>query len=100
MKHARPDYDIRVQDSANLIPEDEPVVLLRAQDKLACKAMRYYLELCYNASAIDVARVLEPHVKAMEQWEKKKIPDLPKEDSEVEESDESVPLPSHLDIYP
>lgn len=34
MKHARPDYN-RIQDPAGLIPEDEPVFLLRGQDVLA-----------------------------------------------------------------
>lgn len=32
MKHLRKDYNERIQDSANLIPEDEPVFLLRGQD--------------------------------------------------------------------
>lgn len=31
MKHARPDYD-RIQDPDGLIPEDEPVFLIRGQD--------------------------------------------------------------------
>jgi len=31
MKHEREDYS-RIQDSGGLIPEDEPVFLLRAQD--------------------------------------------------------------------
>ena len=34
MKHARPDYD-RIQDPAGLIPDDEPVFLLRGQDMAA-----------------------------------------------------------------
>ena len=35
MKHARNDYNGRIVDLQNKIPEDEPVFLLRAQDKLA-----------------------------------------------------------------
>ena len=34
MKHARDDYN-RIQDPANIIPDDEPVFLLRAQDVTA-----------------------------------------------------------------
>lgn len=34
MKHAREDYN-RIQDPAGLIPEDEPVFLLRGQDIFA-----------------------------------------------------------------
>ncbi len=34
MKHARSDYD-RIQDPAGLIPDDEPVFLLRGQDAVA-----------------------------------------------------------------
>ena len=34
MRHARADYD-RIQDPAGLIPEDEPVFLLRGQDVVA-----------------------------------------------------------------
>lgn len=34
MKHARDDYN-RIQDPSGLIPKDEPVFLLRGQDKLA-----------------------------------------------------------------
>lgn len=34
MKHAREDYN-RIQDPAGLIPEDEPVFLLRGQDRFA-----------------------------------------------------------------
>lgn len=45
MKHAREDYD-RIQDPLGLIPEDEPVFLLRAQDRLACQAVAYYAYLC------------------------------------------------------
>lgn len=33
MKHARKDYD-RIQDPAGLIPDNEPVFLVRGQDKM------------------------------------------------------------------
>lgn len=44
MKHAREDYD-RIQDPDNKIPEDEPVFLLRAQDKTAPAVVAYWAKL-------------------------------------------------------
>lgn len=41
MKHARDDYN-RIQDPAHLIPEDEPVFLLRGKDKYAAEAVLLY----------------------------------------------------------
>jgi len=82
MIHARQDYNERVQDSANLIPDDEPVVLLRGQDALAIEAIRVYANLCRMNQAPDVAAKMEAHLKLMEEWPKKKIPDLPASESE------------------
>ena len=77
MIHARKDYTERVQDNANLIPADEPVVLLRAQDALAVEAVRFYADLCEKHQAPDVASKMRVHLKLMEAWPKKKIPDVP-----------------------
>lgn len=82
MKHAREDYN-RIQDPENLIPEDEPVVLLRAQDKLACLILSYYVAALHQAGATDMAKSMEVHLKKMNQWPKKKIPDLPKRKNPV-----------------
>lgn len=76
MIHARDDYN-RIQDPAGLIPADEPVFLLRAQDALACKAVEYYAFLCSKAQANDVAAKAWQHASRMESWPKKKVPDLP-----------------------
>ena len=35
MKHARKDYNERIQDNANLIPADEPVFLIRGHRRQA-----------------------------------------------------------------
>lgn len=32
MRHARTDYNVRIQDSENIIPADEPVFLIRGTD--------------------------------------------------------------------
>ena len=77
MLHARQDYNERVQDNQNLIPDDEPVVLLRGQDELAVEAIRYYAELCEKHQAPDVAAKMRNHLELMKAWPKKKIPDVP-----------------------
>ena len=43
MKHARSDYD-RIQDPSRIIPEDEPVFLLRAQDISAPAAVEKWAD--------------------------------------------------------
>jgi len=45
MIHDREDYNKRIQDSDGLIPEDEPVFLIRAQDSLAVTMLRSYAAL-------------------------------------------------------
>lgn len=78
MKHARPDYN-RIQDPAGLIPEDEPVFLLRAQDRHAAKTLRWYAEevAWCNGGPNELARIVRVHAKLMDEWPKKKEPDLP-----------------------
>ena len=76
MKHAREDYN-RIQDPAGLIPENEPVFLLRAQDQLACMAVAYYAQLCEAAQSPAIAAKAREHADLMAAWPKKKVPDLP-----------------------
>ena len=76
MIHARDDYN-RVQDPAGLIPEDEPVFLLRGQDQLACLAVAFYAELCEQHQAPEIAAKARSHAARMAAWPKKKVPDLP-----------------------
>jgi hypothetical protein len=45
MIHARIDYTERIQDSAGLIPEDEPVFLIRGQDIVGADAVRQWARL-------------------------------------------------------
>lgn len=75
MIHAREDYS-RIQDPAGKIPEDEPVFLLRAQDRLACKAVAYYASLCELEQAPEVAAKARAHADRMAEWPVKKTPDL------------------------
>lgn len=77
MKHSRPDYD-RIQDPAGLIPDDEPVFILRAQDRVAPATVRFWArraaEMFADPAMVQNAR---DQADAMEAWAKKKLPDLP-----------------------
>lgn len=80
MKHAREDYN-RIQDPAGLIPEDEPVVLFRAQDKYAGVALLAYavaVESDPDATdeALLVASLIALFIPQFHAWPKKKSPDL------------------------
>lgn len=80
MKHARPDYD-RIQDPDDKIPIDEPVFLLRAQDKTAARVVRLWANINEgqleggDAHAIKLAR---EHADLMDKWPVKKIADVPR----------------------
>jgi hypothetical protein len=76
MKHARPDYD-RIQDPAGLIPEDEPVMLFRAQDELATQVLELYANLLYAKGRVEMAKLVDAHAVAFHAWPKKKLPDMP-----------------------
>lgn len=76
MKHAREDYN-RIQDPAGLIPDDEPVLLLRAQDKLAWHVAKIYAFCAELAGAHEIAALVREHAKKMKEWPVKKTPDLP-----------------------
>lgn len=81
MKHARTDY-AAIQDPRGLIPEDEPVFLLRAQDVCAPFAV---LEWAFQAERHGANRIMVESAKKqaqlMRDWQTQqgmKIPDMPK----------------------
>ena len=80
MKHARKDYD-RIQDPQKLIPEDEPVFLLRAQDKFAPKLVALWALLAVEDGVdIKMVKMVRNHAEEMNAWQKvngAKTPDLP-----------------------
>ncbi len=83
MRHARADYDRRIQDSEKLIPEQEPVFLLRAQDQYAPDTLRDYAARVYNRGRGDseASREILEHAQAMEVWQREhgsKLPDAPR----------------------
>ena len=83
MKHARKDYTERIQDSAKLIPDDEPVFLIRGQDQVGHMAVRAWAYLHRTNGGSDVAFTLAmQHADVMEQWtksRKSKPADVPPE---------------------
>jgi len=80
MKHARVDYD-RIQDPEGKIPANEPVFLLRGQDKAAPKTVVFWAILAAMLGADgDITRAAFAQAEAMEQWQElhpAKIPDIP-----------------------
>ncbi len=89
MRHARTDYD-RFQDPAlndpSLLGEgsypiaaDEPVFLLRANDKHAAKAVAYYAMRLSQDTEVDpkMASICTEWAAEMARWPKKKTPDMP-----------------------
>lgn len=80
MKHFREDYN-RIQDPAGLIPENEPVFLLRAQDKNAPSTLRYWAQMAMMDKNYEMAIMILKGADEMEQWQKEvkvKQPDLKK----------------------
>lgn len=81
MKHARQDYN-RIQDPINLIPDDEPVFLIRGQDICGPDTLRVWAALATARGA--ESNIVETALKqadAMEQWQlmqsRPKVPDMP-----------------------
>ncbi len=81
MLHARKDYD-RIQDPEGLIPEDEPVFLLRAKDILAPGILIHWAsELVIRGGDKEMASIVVKHAKKMIDWQEEhgcKLPDLPR----------------------
>jgi hypothetical protein len=71
MHHGREDSYV------DLIPDDEPVLVIRAQDICGAAAARHYAELLISvhANPVMVQKVLD-HAAAMDAWPVKKLPDL------------------------
>jgi hypothetical protein len=81
MKHGRKDYNERIQDAAGIIPEDEPVFLLRGQDATASQfvrswAVQYLMDNQKSEEAKTVYERVTLHADKMARYAKKK-PDIP-----------------------
>lgn len=81
MVHAREDYN-RIQDPLGKIGEDEPVFLVRAQDRTASACVRSYAQkLLDEGGDAEIAALCFTHAMKMDAWREKhgggKMPDLP-----------------------
>lgn len=76
MRHARSDYS-RIQDPSGLIPEDEPVFLLRAQDKHASKVLRFYAtQVLIDGGDSNIYGAVLDQADRMDAWPVHKSPDI------------------------
>lgn len=82
MIHARSDYNGRIIDITGGIPKDEPVFLLRGQDKLAPLVVAFWaVLLILEGGNLGAALMAYRHSKRMRDYnpEGKKLPDVPPE---------------------
>jgi len=69
MLHAREDYNHRIQDSENKIPDDEPVFLIRGQDEVGHLAVRAWAhQHRLNGGSDVVYHLAMKHADLMEHW--------------------------------
>lgn len=84
MKFSREDYNKRIIDLAGLIPKDEPVFLLRAQDKFSSLTLKKYCDfldeearITNNVELLAMSTELREHATSMLMWKFSKAPDKP-----------------------
>jgi len=57
------------------LAENEPVIVFRAQDKLALEVVKHYAELATAQCSPEHAALAQKTVDAFEAWPTKKLPD-------------------------
>lgn len=78
MQHARRDYQKRIQDSAGLIPQDEPVFFLRGQDVTSAIVVEIWATLNEAMGAEpEIVSAARKQAQRMRDWSKKKHADMP-----------------------
>lgn len=78
LRHSRDDYNQNIQADHNLIPEDEPVFLIRAQDVVSSAAVYAWADFAKQAGAsAETVASARRHAHLMSEWPKKEVPDLP-----------------------
>ena len=74
MKHARDDYN-RIQDPAGLIPEDEPVFLIRGQDRAAIATLLFWADHnIRHGGDVRLSGLALQQAVAMKKWQSKYPP--------------------------
>lgn len=80
MIHARKDYD-RIQDPAGLIPDDEPVFLIRGRDAVGPVTLIAWAEFARLHGADDtIVNSALKHAVRMRDWQAmhgRQVPDMP-----------------------
>lgn len=77
MKHARDDYN-RIQDPSGKIPADEPVFLMRAQDKHFDRVLRFYRDVVdMDDGDPNIIAAINEHLALAAAWPVRKAPDMP-----------------------
>lgn len=75
--HAPDMNPITTNGTTRLIPDDEPVFLLRAQDATAADTVRYWANQAEAAGAAPaILQAARSHADLMDAWPKKKVPDM------------------------
>lgn len=71
---------ITTNGTTRLIPNDEPVFLIRAQDAVSGDAVRAWADLAERKGAAPaIVQVARDHAAKMDAWPAKKVPDLRKD---------------------
>lgn len=69
---------ITTNGTTRLIPDDEPVFLVRGQDVNGGGTVRFWANMALGSGADpEIVRVAREHADKMDAWPKKKVPDLP-----------------------
>lgn len=69
---------ITTNGTTRLIPDDEPVFLIRGQDNVAGATVRAWADMAAsNGADEDILRIAREHAAKMDAWPKKKTADLP-----------------------
>ncbi len=77
MDFGRADYNV-LDTSVIGAPDEEPGLLIRAQDVLATKIAGMYAVLAEDEGLFEVARNIREQAAKIAAWPTKKRPDLPK----------------------
>lgn len=85
MKFSREDYNGRIVDLEEKIPENEPVFLLRGQDEFASLALKEYCKILEKEAKLTnskelflMAKDVREQARQMLLWKFSKKPDTPK----------------------
>lgn len=68
---------ITTNGTTRLIPDDEPVFLVRGQDVVGAATVRAWADMAQDAGAApEIVRIARQHAEKMAAWPKKKVADL------------------------